>query len=448
MSQLSVPIKKEQAITCLLIGILSTLIPSVLFFTLDGIVVAIILYFTVILFLKNSKSEAILFTFSYGLLLVNSTFFLLLLNYVNGKPFLAGGDDLLFFTAGKELYINDFDINIEVDGLPLWVTNYPAYLFIISFYYKFLSFFGINSLSFYHFTLFKILLGSLIPILIYKIGHFVSIRFDKLALFVVLLMPTLVYHTTSFLRETVISFFFLSGVYIILSDKAIIIKSLLFILITVILYFIRPIHSFFFILFFLLYLIISRKTSSWIRLNTAFIILIVIYYFKREDSELFLQYQRTQSSYQELSAITSQEGSLGVKLYGANDLFFWPIKYFYYLFSPIPPPIVATFNLLTVYMSLGALLWYLLVIGIIKSGLRVINRMDPYFLTLYILFFLAGVVGVNTTKDPRHLVFIYPLIIPISLGELIITKKSLLLVLVFSFFIVGILGYILFKFIV
>ena len=438
-------IKKDEAITCLFIGLLSTLIPSFIFSVWDGLFVAIILFFFIRLFFK--KYDRLLFTFSFGLFLLNSTIFLLILNFVNGSPYLTGGDDFLFYSAGKELYKTGFDINIEVDGVPLWASNYPAYLFLISFYYKFLSFFGLNSLHFYHLTLFKISIGAIIPVLVNKVCDLISFGLSKLTFIVIIMLPTLVYHTTTFLRESIISFFFVFGVFIILSNKPNVFKLLLILITTTILYFIRPIHSIFFIIFSALYFIFNRKNAFGIKFYILIIFFIIGYFiFDINNSELFIQYQNTQNSYFELTQLTSQEGSLGVKLYGSNNILMWPIKYLYYLMSPIPPPIVGTLNLLTIFISIGSILWYLIVLGFLKSGLRKTNRLNPFFLTLFILFLIAGAVGVNTTKDPRHLIFIFPLIIPFGLRELKTIPRYVLYLLLILILIIGILSYILMKF--
>ncbi len=445
LRQLSNPIKKEEAINSLIIGLISTIIPSIFFSVYDGLVVAILLYLIFKLFLR--KYDYVLFAYCYGILLINSTIFLLIINYVNGGPFLTGGDDFLFYNAGKELYRSNYDINIEVDGIPLWVSNYPFYLFLISFYYDFLSFFRLNSLSFYHFTLFKISLGAIVPILIYRISEIVNFKFTKGTILLILFFPTLVYHTTSFLRESIISFFLILGVYSILRIKPGFYKILIIFLLTIILYFIRPVHSFFLILFYFLYYFLNNKNSF--RLNFLFTIILFtigLIFLNYNDSSILLQYQNTQNSYRELSELTAQNGSLGVKLYGLANPFLWPIKYLYYIMSPIPPPIFGGLNLITIYITIGCVLWYLILFGFLKSVFRKVNRINPYFISLFLFFLITAAVGVNTTKDPRHLIFIYPLILPYGLKELFTIPKLAIFITIISFLILGAVGYIILKF--
>lgn len=443
--QLSNPIKKEEALSSIIIGLFSTIIPSLLFSVWDGLIVAILLFLIFRFFFK--KYYSLLFTFTFGILLVNSTIFLLILNYVNGEPFLTGGDDFLFYNAGKGLYQSRYDINIEVDGIPLWLSNYPAYLFIISIYYELLSLIGLNSLHFYNFTLFKVALGALVPVLIYKIGELTSLKVSKLTLIVILFFPLLILHTTSFLRESIISFFFVLGVYSILRIKPSFYRILIIFLLTIIVFFIRPVHSFLLILFYFLYYFLNRKNNFWLNFIFAIIIFIIgLIFLNYNNSGILLQYQNTQNSYRELSEMTAQNGSLGVKLYGSDNPFLWPIKYLYYLMSPIPPPIFEDLNLITIYITIGSVLWYLILLGFLKSGFRKVNRINPYFISLFLLFLIAAAVGVNTTKDPRHLIFIYPLIIPYGLKELSMIPKFVIFITFFSFLILASIGYIILKF--
>ena len=440
------PIKKEEALTTLFLGLFSTIIPTVLFSAFDGVILALILFlFFRILF---HKYDRLLFSFSYGLYLINSTFFLLILYIVNGSPFLSGGDDLTFYTAGKELYASRFDINIEVEGIPLWIINYPAYLFMISFYYELLSWIGLNSLHFYHLTLLKVSLGSVIPVIIYKIGSQISSRVSRYTLFVIIMLPTLVLNTTSFLRESIISFFFVIGVYIILSKNKSLYKIIFVSILIIVIYFIRPVHAFFLVLFILINFILKSKRTYWIIFYIViFLIISVLFLYDFYEIGIFNKYQIVQSSYLELSKETSQDASLGIKLYSSNNLLLWPLKFLYYIFSPIPPPIFGSLNLLTIFISIGNLIWYSIVFGFIKSIFRKVNRTNPYFLSVFLLFVIASAVGVSTSKDPRHLVFMYPLIIPISIRELGMMSKLQLYLFLGVFGLIALIVYIFLKFI-
>jgi hypothetical protein len=439
-NSVSYPVNKSDALTLLILGVASTIFPTIFFSVWDGVFVAIFLFFAFRFFFK--KYDRILFTFSFGLYLLNSTFFLFVLNLVNGSPFLSGGDDLFFYDAGKALFLSNYDINIDYEGFSLIAVNYPAYLYLISFFYGFFSFLGFDSLHFYHFTLFKVSLGAIIPVLIFKLRNFYYFNISKVDLIFIILFPTLILQTVSFLRDSLISLFFIFAVYKIVLNKKFIYKFLWMLPFSVILYFFRPLHGFLLIFFFVIYYFFSSKKFLWVKIfSFAFLFIFFVSYFISYFGDFLDQYQRLQGMYSELSIETNQEGSLGVVLYASSFPLIWPFKLLYFYLSPIPPPIFATFNILSIYLSLGSLFWYFIVFGFFKSVLRKVNTISPFYLSLFLLFLVAGIVGVNTSKDPRHLTFLYALIIPFGLGELKLISKEKFYFFIFGALIVGIISY-------
>lgn len=440
------PFHKKETINILIVGLLSTIIPSILFGVLDGVIVALLLFFIFKIFLK--KYDGVIFSLAFGLYLINSTFFLIITNYINGSPFLSGGDDLLFYLAGKQLYIADYDIRTELAGFPLWAANYPAYLYLISFYYGALSWIGFESLHFYHLTLLKVSLGSLIPVFIYRIGNRFSFGVSRMSLLVIILLPTFVIQTTSFLRESVISFLFIIGILIITSKKYGFYQVIFILILVSIIYFIRPIHAIFFIFFYITYMLLHKQNSFWVKacIITSIIVGFLIFSSLGYD-DLFKQYDRIQSMYSELSLETNEEGSLGVLLYSSTSPFLLPIKLFYYYMSPIPPPIIGKVDLFTFYLSIGAVFWYLVIIGFLRTVFRKVNSGDSFFMSVYLLFIFVGIIGVSTSKDPRHLTFLYPLIIPFGLRELNLIPKIQLYLIFPVLGLLGLVGYILLKYI-
>lgn len=438
-------INNVEAVNLLLIGLCSVLIPSILFSVWDGIIVFIILFLILRLFFKNYNR--VLFTYSYGLLTLMATIFLIMLNAVNGKPFLAGGDDLFFYNAGKELFLANYDINTEIDGVPLWVANYPVYLYMISGYFGFLTFLGIDTLHFYHLTLFKVALGSIIPVLIFNIFEKSTKSLSRVELLLIVIFPATLLQTVSFLRDSVISLFFVAGVFALVQTEYRYLKVFWLISISVAIYFIRPVHSLFFVLFCTTYLLFLNKNYFWLKtfgFGSLLSLILVVVSWKFGD--LFSEIDRVQGMYMELSADTSQSGSLGVKLYGANTPLLFPLKLLYYYLSPIPPPIVGGMNSLSWFLSLGAFLWYLVVFGFLKSVSRLINRRNPIWASTFVLFIVAGIVGISTSKDPRHLAFMYPIMLPFGLKELATIPKVQLYVFFLTIAVSGILGYVFFKF--
>ena len=441
------PVQKTEAVIFFLIGLASTIIPSVLFSVWDGLIVALILFCIGRLAFK--KYDRLLFTFSYGLYLLNATFFLMILNWVNGNPFLAGGDDLFFYSAGKELFLAEYNIITEVDGIPLWVANYPFYLYLISFYYGFLSQLGLDSLHFYHLTLLKVAFGASIPVFIFNLARHYQKDITKVDLITIILFPALVLQTVSFLRDSIISFFFILGVLKAASNKRIISRLIWLLPLATIIYFIRPVHAFFLIIFLVIYIVFENRRFLWLKIfGVSALAVICLFFFNKEVTTFFEQYERVQGMYTELSLETNQEGSLGVKLYSSNAPMLIPIKLLYYFLSPIPPPIVSGLSGLSLYLSLGAIFWYFIIFGFLKSVMKQSSRENPFYVSLFVLFVLAGLVGISSSKDPRHLTFMYPIILPFGLKELNTMPKNQLYVICILSAIFGLLGYVLFKFVI
>lgn len=442
--------KKDQfrasfAFNILLFGLLSTIIPTLLFSVWDGILIALFLLIFFNLFFKGY--DKLVFSLSFGLYLLNSTFFLITTNFIFGSPFLEGGDDTFFYLAGKQLYNSGYDIQTEVDGIPLWATNYPAYLYMISFFYGILSWFGFNSLHFYHLTLLKISFGALIPVFINKIGNRNNIGFSKNSLLVIILFPPLVLQTTSFLRDSVISFFFILGAYIITKNLNFFYKLFWILILSSIIYFFRPAHSVFLVFLYVTYLLFLSNKHIGPKFGVlGFTLLMLFFLFKQGYGDLIEQFEKVQSMYTNLSQEKNSEGSLGLKLYSSDLIILFPLKLIYYFISPIPPPIFSKMNILNAYLSIGAISWYLIVFAFLKSIFRKVSEIDPFFVSIYFLFLLAGVIGISTSKDPRHLTFIYPLIIPYGLRELSLTNKNQMFIILLVSIILGFLLYIPLKF--
>lgn len=437
--------RKSIAFNILLLGLFSTIIPTLLFSVWDGILIALFLLVFFNLFLRGY--DKLIFSLSFGLYLLNSTFFLIATNFIFGSPFLEGGDDKFFYLAGKQLYNSGYDIQTEVDGIPLWAANYPAYLYIISFYYGVLSWLGFNSLHFYHLTLLKISFGALIPVLINKIGNRYNIGFSKNSLLVIILFPPLVIQTSSFLRDSLISFFFILGAYIVTKNLNNFYKLFWILILSSIIYFFRPAHSVFLIFLYVTHMLFLSKKYIGLKFSIlGFTLLMLFVVFKQGYGDLIEQFEKVQNLYTDLSLETNSEGSLGLKLYSSDLIVLLPFKLIYYFISPIPPPIFSKMNILSAYLSIGAISWYLIVFAFLKSIFRKVNKSDPFFISIYFLFILAGVIGISTSKDPRHLTFIYPLIIPYGLRELSLINKNQMFIILILSIILGFLLYISLKF--
>jgi len=435
---------KVQGFILLFLGILSTLIPSIVFDVSKAPLIAILLYALVRIFLK--RNSAAVFNLAYGVYLISGAFFLLVTTYTFGFPFLGGGDDKFFYEAGRALAQADMNINTYVDGVPLWAANYPGYLYILAGFYKVLALMGFGQYHFFYLSLLKICIGSLIPVLVFKIFRTLPHVYSERSLWILVLFPTLVIHTVSLLRESVISVVFLLMVYQVVKDSKPI-KGLFWMLVcTALVFVVRPVHASFLVIFFLTYTFLSYPKYLAIKLGGLIIVFITLSMnWVQGLSFLGSDLDRVQDAYLTLAKESNQEGSIGIKLYTSNSLLLQPVKLVYFFLSPIPPPIVISINLLSIYISLGIIYWYLYVFGFFAGFSNFIKRGDRLYLTTLILFLVSGIVGVVSSKDSRHLIYIYPLIIPYGYAQVQFMRKRTIKQIVYGFLAFGVMGYIILK---
>ncbi len=435
---------KVKGLNFLFLGIVATFIPALVFKVPDAPILALLLYAVLRAFLKRDTGAV--FTLAFGIYLISSAFFLLATNYTFGRPFLGGGDDMYFFIAAKTLVKAKLDINTTVDGIPLWSSSYTGYLYLLGYYYKAISSLGFDSFHFYHLSILKVGIGSLIPVLVYAIFKRNSFIQLEGSLWILVLFPTLVIHVVSLLREAVISVLFLFVVYKVVNSRWQLTALLWVLLISFLVYSIRPVHSAFVGLFYFLWVFLSRPKNLTLKLGTLVVVFFLFTMNWIKGISLFgSDLDRIQGMYLALAQETNQEGSIGLRLYTSNFLLIQPLKLLYYFMSPIPPPMVIRLNLLSTYISLGIVFWYLYVFGFFSGYVNFLRKGDRLYLTVFLLFIISGIVGVVSSKDPRHLVYIYPLIIPFGYSQLQFIPKRRIQQIVISFLSLSVVGYLLLK---
>ncbi len=435
---------KVKGLNFLFLGIVATFIPALVFKVPDAPIVALLLYAVLRAFLKRETGAV--FTLAFGVYLISSAFFLLATNYTFGRPFLGGGDDMYFYIAAKTLVKAKLDINTTVDGIPLWSSSYTGYLYLLGYYYKAISSLGFDSFHFYHLSILKVGIGSLIPVLVYAIFKRNSFIQLEGSLWILVLFPTLVIHVVSLLREAVISVLFLFVVYKVVNSRWQLTALLWVLLVSFLVYSIRPVHSAFVGLFYFIWVFLSRPKNLTLKLGTLVVVFFLFTMNWIKGISLFgSDLDRIQGMYLALAQETNQEGSIGLRLYTSNFLLIQPLKLLYYFMSPIPPPMVIRLNLLSTYISLGIVFWYLYVFGFFSGYVNFLRKGDRLYLTVFLLFFISGIVGVVSSKDPRHLVYIYPLIIPFGYSQLQFIPKRRIQQIVISFLSLSVVGYLLLK---
>jgi hypothetical protein len=435
---------KVKGLNFLFLGIVATFIPALVFKVPDAPLIALLLYTVSRAFLKRDTGAV--FTLAFGVYLISSAFFLLATNYTFGRPFLGGGDDMYFFIAAKTLVKAKLDINTTVDGIPMWASNYTGYLYLLGYYFKAISSLGFDSFHFYHLSLLKVCIGSFIPVLVFKIFKENKLIQLESSIWILVLFPTLVIHVVSLLREAVISVVFLFVVYRVIRSRWHIVAVLWVLFGAFLVYNIRPVHAVFVGLFYLIWVFLSRPKNLTLKLGGLVIVFFLLTMNWIKGVSLFgSDLDRIQGMYLALAQETNQEGSIGLRLYTSNFLLIQPLKLIYYFMSPIPPPMVIRLNLLSTYISLGIVFWYLYVFGFFSGYMNFLRKGDRLYLTVLLLFIISGIVGVVSSKDPRHLVYIYPLVIPFGYSHLQFIPKRRIQQIVITFLSLGVVGYLLLK---
>jgi hypothetical protein len=439
-------IKKEFAIWTLIVGIGCVVLSSLLLSAFDGIIVALMLF--CFFFALLTGASRLIFTFTFGFYLIFLTFFIVSTHILYGGPFLNGGDDSFFYDASKQVFLSNYDLNIKVDVFPLWIVNYPAYLYIFAYFFGLLSYFGLDSMSFYHLSLLKVALGSLVPVILYKVIKDHRWLTGRGVLSTVILFPTLTFYTVSLLRESILVLLFILVVWISTRRDNLLFSFLLVLIISILAYFIRPVHGILLFVFFGIYTLFSYKASILVKICALAFFSLLIYSFNIfAFAEIFHELNEVQEKYIAHSNEVNDVGSIGLKLYNSEHIWLWPVKLIYYLLSPIPPPIFSDFNGLALFLTLGSILWYFFVFGLFSSLRRRSNWNKPLYSSAVFIIFVSCIIGVSSSKDPRHLVFLSPLIVLLGHVELLHISKARLVFGGVFITLFGLLFYVFLKFI-
>jgi hypothetical protein len=401
----------------LFMGFILAVIPTIMFDYLIGIVILFILISIAKLLLN--RQSLILFFFSFGVNLIGSVILILSTFYLFGKPFLQGGDDELFFLASKDLFLNDFDFSISVEQVPLVAVNYPAYLLLFGAWFELLSHFLFSEPHFLALIYLKVFISSFCPVLLWKINNNLGlVKFNKVIVFIVL-MPTLIYFNATLLRESIITFLFLVGIYKTTSENKFIFKLFFIFLISFVIYFIRPVNGFLMVSFFCIYEYLKRNDIvSFKSIIFLTVIVFSIQIFNSSLKNILESINTIQESYMSLTNSDNSVSSIGRVLYNSESFILFPIKLLYYVLSPIPPPFFSNPSIITFILSIGAIYWYLIVFSITNKCFRSFRKLSVFEKSIILIFLLSAIIGVSTSKDSRHLIYIYPLIVSAGQEEI------------------------------
>tara|TARA_B110000211_G_C13894752_1_gene471176 strand:- start:12 stop:530 length:519 start_codon:yes stop_codon:yes gene_type:complete len=117
-------------------------------------------------------------------------------------------------------------------------------------------------------------------------------------------------------------------------------------------------------------------------------------------------------SYINLSNNEGAKKSIGNILLNSTNVLAYPVKFFYMLFSPIPPSIVFKFSAKNVIFTIGDFIkYYYTFLFLISSFNLLFSKIKEKYIYMNLIYVtLITTVVLLTTREPRHLSFLFPLI--------------------------------------
>ncbi len=389
---------------------------SLLYIVLDtGQPFIVVLYsaFLLFSFFAYNKKERIYFLLSLNAALFFLIFLVRSYVEVTGLPFIPGGDAHDYYVTVSKMCEGDFST---------YFGRYKLFLFVVWQFYELTGIFT-HSTHYIYFIFFNLFICSNVSPLLYKIteGRFDN-RIIVSACFLTSLFPPFIQVATGTWREAFVYAPFMYSVYLSVKTKKTT-DIFLFIAVFLLMVNIRAEIGIASVLFFLAYNYFFTGRESikvpgtgkglyfifFMALLFASYQMDLFEYFKYKDSTS-LDYQF--NAYNEMANEHSDENSIA-RLLRNSGLPGRACLFFYTLFVPVPPPIVAagSDNFHSVFISAGAFIWYLVfpvsIAGIIK-GFKDINLekfSKSYFLTFVIGI---GIITLTSVGSLRHKLYLYP----------------------------------------
>jgi hypothetical protein len=347
----------------------------------------------------------------------------------NGTPYIGGGDDKLFNDLALYFTNNEIDIN---DPFYLAIP-YKLYLYVLSGWLKLVSIFVPYNVENNFQTVLLMLnsfWGGLVAVNLKKIiinaGVYGKLNSIKYAL--TFYNPFILYYSSVLMREIFLVFLILGAIAMLLSESTIRVKVLTISLCFLGTFFVRPVSALIILLasgFTIFSQIKSTKIKGLILIVLITVGLVVVL----PNINIILGRDMSAEAFENLaqhSLEQASENSIGAKLVASNNPVLQLVLPFYILLSPLPPPILSDFSLRALLLSLGSVSWAICLLIYIpfcvsfyknRKLVQLSNKKFYKYVQLtFILVVLNTFIVGYTSHDPRHLLFAYPLIIPLATG--------------------------------
>lgn len=346
----------------------------------------------------------------------------------NGTTYIGGGDDQLFNDLAIYFTYNEVDIT---DPIYLAIP-YKLYLYLLSAWIKIVSFFSndTDNNNFHSVLLmlnssFGALVAVNVKIMLTKAG-----LFNKLTSFQYLLTifnPFILYYSAVLFREILMVFIIISSLLVLLSEMRLVFKIILILFCFSAALFVRPVNSVVILMASFMYAMQNIRSNAVRIAIIGGIAGFILLYLIPNIGELLGRDVSSESleKYSELTMDQASDNSIGAVVVGSKNPIIQMIVPVYVLFSPIPPPIVTEFTFRALVLSLGSISWFVSVILFLPFIKEFYKKRKEYKIAdihYYRFVAICTVVGVLnilmvafSSHDPRHNLFVYPLIIPMAL---------------------------------
>lgn len=363
--------------------------------------------------LLSKKIIKQLYLFSFGINTIVAVIFCLENYYTTGYLHTLFLDDKEFYETTLKLVPASIETYFKLPRL-------TVFYFFTTKVYQFLEMFGINSVSYFHYLIYNLIFGSLIPGLVYRLN--LSLFKNKqtalrCALFV-MLFPTLIYFSAIGLRDVWVTFFFLLFIVNYVNFKGnFYFKWIYLIAITICIFFLRHQNVIYPISFVLLYNLFksdSLKIKGYILLFSClgFLIFSINYYDTIEEYYLW---------YKNFNYQVNSSSSLGIKLKHESGIIGKLGYFIYFIFGPFPLLSFTEISIARVFLDLGTLSWYLVIpIYIIQSIEKFKN---PFTGSFFLVFILNSLILSQITGHLRHKTVFIPIILMLFY-EYIVNSRS------------------------
>lgn len=363
-------------------------------------------------FLFSNGSSRTLFLFHYVLYSLFAICFYEYYTSVNGASFIGGGDDEFFYKISKGFYLDNFERNRFYEGVFFPITTYQGYIYTLSGYLWILNVLGFDSTNVFHFILINVLVGSFSGMLVFRIARKIGYQLGGY-LFIITLFPVTVWYGVTLLRDSFILFFFLLLIDTLVSSEKLTLKQILLSVLWIILTAtIRPAHAiiFSFLLGVKFFFSIQGIVSKVLLIMVA--IIVIFTFLESSVNDQLEEVSQVAENYDSEISENASGSSIGRLLYSSSNPVFIVIRPVVLFFSPIPPLIFSGLTFDNLFLSIGNLLWYFfgasfLVLLYVKG--RTIIYSNIYLSLTSVILFTPIIISL-TSRDPRHIVFVYPIV--------------------------------------